>query len=145
MKVFISHVQQDAKWADLIRRELRGKPHFDVWDSELEIQAGDNWALKTGKALASSDTVLVLLSPESVRSPFVRKEIDFLLTNRKFRGRVISLMVKPTKEVPWILHTPEFQFIDGTHGKEKAIGDVVVALETVRNTAAAPEKQPARR
>jgi hypothetical protein len=144
MKVFISHVHQDAKWADLIRRELRGKSHFDVWDSELEIQAGDNWALKTGKALASSDVVIVLLSPESVRSPFVRKEIDFLLANRKFRGRVISLMVKPTKDVPWILRTPELQFIDGTHGKEKAIGDVALALESVRN-AAAPEKQTAKR
>jgi len=143
MKVFISHAQQDAKWAALIRRGLREKPYFDVWDSELEIQAGDNWALKTGEALASSDAVIVLLSPEAVSSPFVRKEIDFVLTNRKFRDRVIPVMVKPTKEVPWILHT--LPFIDGTHGKEKAIGDVAVALETVRADSDGPAKQTAKR
>ncbi len=130
MKVFISHAQEDAKWADLIRRELcdsKDTIHFDVWNPELEIEAGENWASKTGDALKSSDAVVFLLSPQSVKSRWFRQEIDFALTNPRFRDRVVTVMVKPTKDVPWILRTLEF--IDGTRDKKETVRDVAAALK----------------
>jgi hypothetical protein len=129
MKVFISYAQEDIKWADSIRQVLRDSKktsHFEVWNPELEIQPGENWASKTGEALESSDAVVVLLSPQSVKSPLVRHEIDFVLGQSKFRDRLIPVMVKPTREVPWILR--ELPFIDGTRGKEDAVRDVATAL-----------------
>ncbi len=129
MKVFISYAHEDAKWADSIRQALRESKEtsgIEVWNRELELQPGENWALKLGKALESSEAMVVLLSPQSVKSPFVRQDIDFALTHPKFRGRLISMMVKPTKDIPWILRT--LPFIDATGGKEEALREVADAL-----------------
>jgi hypothetical protein len=129
MNVFISYAHEDAKWADSIRqvlRESKETSRFEVWNRELELQPGENWALKLGKALEASDAMVVLLSPQSVKSPFVRQEIDFALTQPKFRDRLISVMVKPTRDIPWILRT--LPFIDATGGKEEAFREVASAL-----------------
>lgn len=139
MKVFLSYAHEDAEWADSIREALRyskGSDQFEVWNPKLEIQPGENWAKKIGEALESSDALVVLLSPRSVNSPNVRQEIDFALTQPKFKDRLISVMVKPTSGVPWILRS--LPFIDGTRSKQQAGRAVAAALT------AALEKQTAK-
>jgi len=34
----------------------------------------------------------------------VRREIAYALGNRNYEGRIFTVMVRPTEEVPWILH-----------------------------------------
>ncbi len=127
MNVFISYSHADEHWADLLREQLR---HFGteimVWDPGSEIAPGENWALKYGKALEKADAVIVLLSPDSVKSDWVRHEIEYALSSAKFRDRLIPVMVKPTKEVPWFLRT--LTFIDATKNKNDVASRVAAAL-----------------
>lgn len=68
---------------------------------------GDNWAKKVGKALASSELMVVLLTPKGRESDCLRHDIDFALGSRKYEHRVFSVLAgveaKASKDVPWIL------------------------------------------
>lgn len=127
MNVFISYSGADEDWADRLREQLA---HFGteiiVWDPGSEIMPGENWALKYGKALEKADAVIVLLSPTSVKSDWVRHEIEYVLSSSKFRDRLIPVLVKPTKEVPWFLRT--LAFIDATKNKDDVAPRIAAAL-----------------
>jgi hypothetical protein len=126
MKVFISYSEADEKWARLLRSSL-AEEGFEVWNSASDIAPGDNWMLKSGKALQTADAMIVLLSPDSAKSDWVRSEIEYALSSPQFRGRVIPLLIKPTEDVPWILH--KLHFIRATKDVDETISRVVAVLQ----------------
>jgi len=101
VNVFISHAEKDGTYATSLGRAL-ADAGLRVWEPR-GVPPGDNWALKTGEALAKADAVVVLLSPDSVASEWVRREIEFAISSPRFKGRLIPVLVRPTPEVPWIL------------------------------------------
>jgi len=133
MNVFISYSNRDEEWADLLREKLNAAAdeNISVWNPASEITPGENWALKYGKALEQSDAVIVLLSPDSVKSDWVRHEIEYVLSSPKFRDRLIPIMVRPTKDVPWILRT--LTFIDAGTVEDTA-AKVIAALKKRTST-----------
>ena len=102
MKVFVSYAPADREVAKELASHL-AKADFEVWDPAETLFPGDNWALQTGKALQESSAMVVLISPRSMKSDVVRHEIDYALGSARFKGRLIPVIVKPTKEMPWIL------------------------------------------
>jgi hypothetical protein len=130
MKVFISYSGADEKWADVLRPAL-ARHDIDVWNPASQISPGDNWGLKYGKALQNADAVVVLLSPDSVKSDWVKHEIEYALSSPQFQDRLIPVLVRPTEEIPWILR--RLQVIRATKDVD----------ETARRIAAALQKSPA--
>lgn len=109
MRVFISHVSQEKKLAGFLADRLTGAG-FHVWRAEEQILPGDNWALKVGRALEESDTMIVLVSPDAARSQWVRREIEYALGSPNYAGRVIPIVVRPTDDMPWVLRSlPSFR------------------------------------
>jgi hypothetical protein len=102
MKVFLSYAEADRKVAQELATGLR-EAGLRIWFAEDEVFPGDNWALEVGKALKQSDAMIVLISPQSMKSDWVLKEIEFALGAQQYQGRLIPVIVKPTPEVPWIL------------------------------------------
>ena len=102
MKVFLSHAMADAAQAEDLASRLEAEG-FDVWRSDRDLEPGTNWALAIGKALESARAMVVLLSPDSVKSEWVIKEIDFALNSPKYEWRVIPVLLRPTADFPWIL------------------------------------------
>ena len=106
LKVFLSYAQSDGSWA----RELSGHLEaagFRVLDPVGQLLPGDNWSLEIGKALDSSQAMVVLISPAAVRSPWVQREIQFALGSEKYQDRLIPVEVDPTNDFPWVLrHLP---------------------------------------
>jgi hypothetical protein len=102
MKVFISYSQADQAIAkDLV--SLLAAAGVRAWDAESELTPGDNWAMRIGQALEESDAMIVLLSPDSVKSEWVRREIEYALSSPNYRDRLIPVIVRPTRKIPWIL------------------------------------------
>ena len=66
MKVFISHSHETRALAKKVGESLK-RAGLDVW-TEQEILPGDNWAEKIGQGLASSQAMVVLLTPEALNS-----------------------------------------------------------------------------
>ena len=125
MNVFISYSQADAAWAEVLRSGLAAAG-FAVSDPVGGMCAGENLHLEVGKALARADAMVVVLSPDSAESPFVRAEIEYALSSPQFRDRLIPVLVKPTEDIPWILRKQ--QFIRATKNVDETVHRVAEAL-----------------
>jgi hypothetical protein len=102
IRVFLSYARDDREPAQKIAAELR-RAGFEVWDPELEILPGALWGEQSKQALESSDAFVVLISPEAIQSRTVSAEIGYALGERRFRGRLIPVRMRDTKDAPWIL------------------------------------------
>ena len=132
MNVFISYSQADTKWAEVLRSGL-ADAGFAVSDPVGDICAGENLHLEVGRALARADAMVVVLSPDSAASPFVRAEIEYALSSPQFRDRLIPVLVKPTEDIPWILLKQ--QFIRATKNVDETVHRVAEALHKSPATA----------
>ena len=111
MKVFISHAYSDEQLAQKVAAILQ-EAGLEVWDAMREILPGDNWAQHVSNALQESEAMVVLLTPDAVRSEWVRREmrwnIEYALGEIRFRSRLIPVVagdpdILNTESVPWIL------------------------------------------
>jgi hypothetical protein len=106
IRVFLSYARSDQQWARRLSAYLDAAG-FQVFDPADELLPGDNWSLEIGKALDTSDAMVVLISPAGVSSPWVQREIQYALGSERFQDRLIPVEVEPTKDFPWVLnHLP---------------------------------------
>lgn len=132
MKVFLSYSGADEKWADLLRTRLP-QEGLEVWNPAAELSPGDNWGLKYGKGLEASDAMIVLLSPDSAKSDWVRSEIEYALGSSKFRDRLVAVLVRPTADIPWILQKQPF--LRATENTDKLVREIAQAFSKTRTPA----------
>jgi TIR domain-containing protein len=102
MKVFLSYASSERALAKDLSSDLSAAGH-EVWLPDVELFPGDNWALKVGQALQQSNAMVVLLSPDWAKSDWIRNEVLFALGSLNYEGRAIPVVVRPTREIPWIL------------------------------------------
>lgn len=107
MKVFISHSVEDAQLAQKVAGAIR-EAGLDVFDVYREVLPGDEPYAHMSRALQESDAMIVLLTPRSVHSPYLKFELGYALGNPDFRDRVFPVIVAApgqlsVDEIPWIL------------------------------------------
>src|SRR5438477_10723493 len=112
MKVFVSYADADADLGKRVGDALRASG-FQAWDISL-VFPGDNLGTELGEALEESNAMVVLLTPNALRSPNVTLEIGFALVNKSYKGRVIPVVATPPEQLPkeeisWILN--RFQMV----------------------------------
>jgi TIR domain len=103
-KVFLSYADSDRGPAQQIANQLR-KAGFTVWDPAQEILPGADWNMDLKTALDTSEAFIVLISPEAMESRWVSYEIGYVLGAKQFEGRLIPVVIRPTKRAPWILES----------------------------------------
>lgn len=128
MNVFLSYSHKDKKWATALGTGL-AEAGFKVF-SDDEIAPGENWHMQIGKALDRSDAMVVLVSPHALASPTVRSDIEYALGKPQFRDRLIPVLVKPTRGIPWILRKQ--QFIRASSNIDETVRGVTAALKKAR-------------
>ena len=72
-KVFISYAREDREFALRLARDLQAEG-VQVW-IDTGIQGGDDWLQHIDEGLRASDAVLLIVSPASKASQWVRKEL----------------------------------------------------------------------
>jgi TIR domain len=102
MQVFLSYSPADESFAKQLASEL-SRRGCEVWDPRAEVLPGDNYGQLIGQALKKSKVMIVLLSPDSVKSEWVRRDIEYALSNLNYAGRLFPVLVRPTEDFPWIL------------------------------------------
>lgn len=101
--IFLSHSHADKHFARRLAADLRVAGHA-VWIDEAEINIGDSLIEKIREGLDQVDYVAAILSPASISSPWVTKELD-IASNREIkenRAVVLPLMVERV-ELPGFL------------------------------------------
>jgi hypothetical protein len=125
MRIFLSYTQSDGAFAKALSSEL-ARRGLKVWSPDEELLPGDNWSLGIGEALKTSNTMVVLVSPDSMRSDQVRREIEYALGDPSYERRVFPVQVRPTKDIPWILR--KFQILDARPSVAKVSASIANAL-----------------
>ena len=132
MKVFLSHSQADAPLAAKVTAALRTRG-MDVWDPDVQILPGDNWAAETAQALERSRAMVVLLTPRAVQSRHVMRDIGYALGAKNYSHRLIPVAVGdrsqiPEREIPWIVRRLPWLRLNDAGGGDAEVDRIASAI-----------------
>ncbi len=102
-KIFISYSRKDMDFVRKLAGDLE-TAGYDVWWDITDLQGGDDWVKTIPQAISSSQYFIVVLTPNSVESEWVRKEYTQALSLRK---KIIPILLVPC-EMPFALNTINF-------------------------------------
>jgi tetratricopeptide (TPR) repeat protein len=94
-EIFISHASADDTFVAQLREQLEAL-HIPVWVDSRNLRGGSKLVPEIEKAIEAAPHFLVVLSPSTVNSPWVRREIEKALAVEKSRAdgyRVIPLLL----------------------------------------------------
>ena len=121
--VFISYAREDWKFVRQLVSDLR-RHRVRVWFDE-RLRSGGAWLTQLTTAIETSDAFLLLMSPSSVASEYVRWELE---TARILKKRVVPIMYKPCEVPASILN---LQYIQITDSYERAIEELSETLHSL--------------
>lgn len=99
-KIFISYSRKDIDFARKLAGDLE-TAGYDVWWDITDLRGGDDWVSTLPAAIKSSQYFIIVLTPDSVESEWVRKEYTQALSLRK---KIIPILLVPC-DVPFALNT----------------------------------------
>lgn len=92
VELFLSHTSADKPFARELRATLN--PHqVNVWVDEYEIRVGESLISKISDRIRESDFLGVVLSPDSVPSEWVQREVNIALTEEISNAKVKVLPI----------------------------------------------------
>jgi tetratricopeptide (TPR) repeat protein len=117
--VFISHSSLDR---EIVKREIISplQAHgVDTWYSTEDIQTTSEWERQIRNALTKCEWFLVVLSPRSVESAWVRREVHWAVMKRT--NKIITVMLENCEPEDLHLGLLPIQYIDFREGNKEAL------------------------
>jgi|GEM_PF-3023668 len=135
-KTFFSYSRNDEAFVLRLAQDLR-QAGIPIWFDQLDIPPGQRWDNEIQKALSTSNSLLVVLSPASVASENVMDEVSYALDQNK---HVIPVLYQPC-DVP--LRIRRLQYIDFTANYEAGLTNLLRVLrQTGSESAGNYERTP---
>lgn len=113
----MSHADADSGLAARVSNALENNG-LEVWNPDRELFFGDNWGREVARALEESDAMVVLVTPATASSRWVKLAIGYALGAKNFSNRLIPVVVgdhdhSPINGMPWIVRKmPRFNLED---------------------------------
>jgi hypothetical protein len=103
-EAFLSHSSKDHAFVKRLGATLIGHG-VPVWYSEVNILGAQQWHDEIGKALDRCDWFILVLSPHSVKSKWVKRELQYVLQDDRYTDRIMPISFKAcdTKLLSWTL------------------------------------------
>jgi len=98
--VFLSYSRGDSNLAEVIESEL-GKRELSVSRDVTFLKPGQEWAEALRKEVSGTDCFIVLISPDSAKSKYVRDEVNWALNEYEKQGLVKSIIPAVTPKGGW--------------------------------------------
>ena len=122
-QVFISYSREDLDFIKQLAADLRAA-RLDVWYDLSRLKVGDSWTEKIQFAIDSSDTFIIVISPDSIASRWVRKEFLYASDAKK---KIVPLLYKNCKLPLWLL---DIQYLDVQGSKYKRnLNEILYTLD----------------
>jgi tetratricopeptide (TPR) repeat protein len=133
--IFISHATTDGDFVEGLRGALDGLG-LKVWVDSRALRGGNRLAPEISDAIEQARQVIVVLSPHTINSPWVRREIQFaqeIERKRQDEGyRVVPMLlpgVEPSALAIWFDEEPSVVAVRATaDGLSEALPSLLVAL-----------------
>lgn len=130
--IFLSHNRHDKPFVkrvfkELVKREVR------CWFAEAEILPGDSLIEKIEKGISEIDYLVVFVSEDSIKSPWVKKELNVALT-REIGGhpvKVIPIMIGSLTDdkIPPMIADKYYIDFRGANPFEKGLHELLMILD----------------
>jgi hypothetical protein len=117
-EIFVSHAHGDRRFLRRLVAVLRSHG-IPFWYSKTHLIGAQRWHDEIGRALARCDWFLVVLSPQATKSEWVKRELVFALNERRYRGKIVPVLLKSCNynRLSWTLG--EFRMVDFTSDFEE--------------------------
>lgn len=89
--IFLSHTHSDKPFVRRLKTALNERGVSDVWVGEAEIMVGDSLTRKIEEGLTKTRYFGVVLSPRSIKSRWVQKELETAMNKEIETGSVVVL------------------------------------------------------
>ena len=124
--VFVSYSSEDAPFAQSLAKALSDR-NVGVWLDRWELRIGDSLTKRIGQALHKNDFIVVVLSPASVQSEWVRQELAEAMLREIQQKRVIVLpVIARACRIPPFL--TDKKYADFTRDPDSALNSLVEAI-----------------
>ncbi len=141
-KVFISYSRGDIDAAEYIASELR-EHGADVFIDTHELTAGEDFVGRLGKEVSAADVVVLLLSPNSTQSRWVKAEINWAFIQEK---RILPILLEETDltEFFFLVNIDRIDFTRWHQDRhvEAAVNKLLRALDLERDRPVSAEEDP---
>lgn len=130
-KVFISYSNQNRIFVERLAIDLRAQG-LAVWWAEWEIKVGDSILQKLSEGMLEAGYLVVVLSPASIKSPWVQLEVNSALMKQVSAQRdvtVLTLLLEDC-EIPILL--AEKKWADFRYDYDAGLRDLLTALSAKR-------------
>lgn len=132
--VFVSHSSSDAAVVRRLREALA--PHgVELWIDRRELASGEPLDPEIAAAIDGAAHVIVVLSPEALKSAWVKKEVDYAKEVRARRPgfRLVPVLRPPFEPemTSWILgeDVVAIRLDDEPGAFDRAVAEILVALD----------------
>ena len=113
-KLFVSYATEDATFAHRLAGDLQ-LHGIDVWIDAKGLEVGGEWPDALAEAIVASSGVLLIISPHSMASDWVKKEVSFADKRKK---PLLPVIHKQTTWPQWFdLRFGDVQCADFSEGK----------------------------
>jgi TIR domain-containing protein len=127
-KVFISYSRKDMAFADRLEVALKVRGFSPAIDRS-EIYAFEEWWKRIETLITQADTVVFVLSPDSVTSEVALKEVSFAASLNKRFAPIVCRRVGD-RAVPEVLAKLNYIFFDDEARLEESADRLAQALDT---------------
>jgi TIR domain len=109
VEIFVSHSSSNAAFVKRLVRVLNAH-RLRTFFSRKNIRGAQQWHDEIGTALARCTWFIVVLTPQSVASEWVKHEFVYALQDRRYRGHIVPLVYKTCdfKNLSWTLSNIEY-------------------------------------
>ncbi|MFT3894826.1 MAG: toll/interleukin-1 receptor domain-containing protein [Anaerolineales bacterium] len=137
--VFLSHNSKDKQWVIQLKNSLEARG-INVWFDSDDIRPGDRFAEALEKGIEESKAVALIISPDSMRSGWVKEEYYRALSlavNGKLQ--LIPVFYKNARVPSFLEDRDRVNFSDPTH-YEESINELIFGITGKRPVT--PSSQP---
>jgi formylglycine-generating enzyme required for sulfatase activity len=127
-KIFISYSRQDMAFADQLETALKGRG-FEPLIDRTEIYAFEDWWKRIEALIVKADTIVFVLSPDSVSSNICEKEVAFATSLNKRFAPIVCRRVDDAA-IPEALRRLNFIFLDNPTRYDANADALAEALRT---------------
>jgi hypothetical protein len=120
---FISHTTKDRKFVEGELLGLLEALNIEPWYSRQDISAASEWEPEIRKALEASSWFLVVVSPSSAASYWVRREVAWAMAN--LHGRIIPVLLEDTQLDDLHVELNHIQLLDFRRNKNSGRNELI--------------------
>jgi TIR domain-containing protein len=117
-EIFLSYSSLDREFASKIVELLR-RHGLPVWHAPGNILGAQYWHDEIGDALERCDWFVILLSPNSLKSIWVKRELIFALDEERYNKTIVPVVIRAGNyhKLSWTFRL--HQLVDFTEDFEK--------------------------